>query len=145
MYRFVTTGWEPNRYRIVSDCGVSREFILRTIPIPVPTTCPEIADGPLWVRINPVSDQYAGKQFSISGTTNRAAGEELKYLVFPDGTLPEDLTSGNEKPLSTWVSEGTCGENTWSVDLELKTPHEYFLMISAGLRNDTAIQRFMVL
>jgi hypothetical protein len=35
VYRFITTGWEPNRYRIVSDCGVYREFLLR----PVPTLC----------------------------------------------------------------------------------------------------------
>jgi hypothetical protein len=32
VYRFVTTGWDPDRYRIVSDCGVFREFILRPVP-----------------------------------------------------------------------------------------------------------------
>ncbi len=32
VYRFVTTGWDPDRYRIVSDCGVVREFILRPVP-----------------------------------------------------------------------------------------------------------------
>ena len=31
-YRFVTIGWDPGRYRINSDCGVSREILIRTLP-----------------------------------------------------------------------------------------------------------------
>jgi hypothetical protein len=31
-YRFITGGWTPGRYRIVHDCGVVREFILRPVP-----------------------------------------------------------------------------------------------------------------
>jgi len=143
-YGFVTTGFEPNRYRIVSDCGISREFIVRVLPLLEPTICPDIVNEPLWVRINPIDDQYAGKTFSISGTTNRAVGEELKYLVFPSGMVPKNLTAGNEKPLSIWASEGECGENTWSVDLDMAIPREYFFMISAGSQNATAIQRFTV-
>lgn len=145
VYRFVTTGWEPNRYRIVSDCGVSREFLLRPSPTPVPTICPQIAKEPVWIHINPIIDQDADKPFSISGTTNKAVGDELKYLVFRSGMLPKNLTMGNEKPLSTWVSEGTCGENTWSVDLTIQNPQEYYFMISAGSLNATAIRRFTVL
>ena len=142
MYRFITTGWEPNRYRIVSDCGVYREILLRPAPTPVPTVCPQQGDGSLWVRINTIDGQYAGKKFSIQGTTNRAAGEELRYLVFPNGMLPKDLNSSGEKPLSTRVSEGVCGENLWSVDVNEKIPQEYFIMISAGSLNATAIRRF---
>jgi len=144
MYRFITTGWEPNRYRIVSDCGVYREILLRPAPTPVPTVCPQKGDGPLWVRINPIDDQYAGKKFSIQGTTNQAAGEELKYLVFPSGILPKDLNQGGEKPLSMLASEGVCGENVWSVEVNEKIPQEYFIMISAGSLNATAIKRFTV-
>jgi hypothetical protein len=145
VYRFITTGWEPNRYRIVSDCGVYREFLLRPSPTPVPTVCPQKGDETLWVRINPIEDQYAGKKFSLTGTTNRAAGEELKYLVFPGGMLPKDLNQSGEKPLSTRVSEGVCGENIWSVDQDIKPPQEYYIMISAGSLNATAIKRFTVL
>jgi len=144
MERFITTGWEPNRYRIVSDCGVYREFLLRPAPTPVPTVCPQQVSGYLWVRINPIDDQYAGKKFSINGTTNRPAGEELRYLVFPSGMLPKDLNQGGEKPLSTRVSEGVCGENVWSVEVNEKIPQEYFIMISAGSQNATAIRRFTV-
>jgi hypothetical protein len=144
MYGFVTTGWEPNRYRIVSDCGISREFIVRTLPTLEPTICPVPVNEPLWVRINPIDDQYSGKKFSISGTTNRAVGEELKYLVFPSSMVPKNLTEGNEKPLSIGVSEGLCGENTWSVDLDRTIPQEYFFMISAGSQDATAIQRFTI-
>ena len=39
VYRFVTTGWDAGRYRIVSDCGPVREFILR--PVPALGTMPE--------------------------------------------------------------------------------------------------------
>ena len=145
VYRFITTGWEPNRYRIVSDCGVSREFLLRAAPAPVPTICPPTGDEPVWVRIDPVEDPYAGKKFSLGGTTNRAAGEELKYLIFPGGMLPKDLEQGGEKPLSTRVSEGVCGNNTWSVDVTENTPQQYYIMISAGSLNATAIRRFAVL
>ncbi|MDO9324505.1 MAG: hypothetical protein Q7T80_06055 [Methanoregula sp.] len=145
MYRFVSSGWEPNRYRIVSDCGVSREFLLRSAPTPVPTVCPQKTDEPLWIRINPNDDQYAGKKFSLSGTTNKAAGEELRYLVFPGGKLPKDLEQGGDKPLTTRVSEGVCGENVWSVDVDEQPPLEYYIMISAGSLNATAIRRFVVL
>ncbi|HXX54755.1 MAG TPA: hypothetical protein VEI81_01515 [Methanoregula sp.] len=34
--RFATTGWPPGLYRIVYDCGISREFMVRTIPLVVP-------------------------------------------------------------------------------------------------------------
>ncbi len=145
VYRFITTGWEPNRYRILSDCGVCRDILIRPALTPVPTICSQKGDEPLWIRINPVEDQYAGKKFTLAGTTNRAAGEELKYLVFPGGTLPKDLNQSGEKPLSTRVSEGVCGENIWSVDLDIKTPQEYYVMLSAGPLNATAIKRFAVL
>ncbi|MFA4849727.1 MAG: hypothetical protein WC626_08370 [Methanoregula sp.] len=145
MYRFVTNGWEPNRYRIVSDCGVYREFLLRPAPTPVPTVCPQKKNESLWVRINPIEDQYADIKFSLGGTTNQAVGEELRYLVFPTGTLPKDLNQGSEKPLSTRVSEGICGENVWSVDVDVKNPKEYYIMISAGSLNSTALRRFNVL
>lgn len=36
-YRFVTDGWEPGRYRIVQDCGLVREFILKPNPTLPPT------------------------------------------------------------------------------------------------------------
>jgi hypothetical protein len=144
VYRFVTTGWEPKRYRIVSDCGVFREFLLRPLPTPVPTLCPKNADETAWVRINPISDPYAGIKFSISGTTNRAAGEELRYLIFPGRPLAKDINQSTEKPLSTRVSEGVCGNNTWSVDVMEKTPQEYYIMISAGSLNATAMRRFTV-
>jgi hypothetical protein len=144
VFRFVTTGWEPNRYRIVSDCGVYREFLVRPAPTPVPTICPYNGDQALWVRINPIEEQYAGKKFSVSGTTNKAAGEELRYLVFTGSILQKDLSNGGEKPLSTRVSAGTCGENQWSVDLDVTTPQQYYLMISGGTQNATALMRFSV-
>src|SRR5512137_2912780 len=80
-YRFITTGWAPGRYRIVSDCGVSREILLRALPpvIPTVTQCPPAVNTSSYIKVNPVSDQYVGEPFTIAGTTNLAAGTELRY------------------------------------------------------------------
>jgi hypothetical protein len=44
-YAFVTSGWDPGRYRIVHDCFVVREFILRPVPaIPAATAGPPAAN-----------------------------------------------------------------------------------------------------
>ena len=44
IYRFVTTGWDPGRYRIKSDCGVMREIIVRPVPVPagLSVACPDM-------------------------------------------------------------------------------------------------------
>jgi hypothetical protein len=64
-YRFITTGWDPGRYRIVHDCGVVREFILR--PIPAPAATP-------------------GEPVSVNGTVNMTVAP-------PTGSLPSPATS----------------------------------------------------
>jgi hypothetical protein len=144
VYRIITTGWKPNRYRIVSDCGVCREFLLRPVPTPVPKVCPQKGDEPLWVRINPIEEQYAGIKFSLGGTTNQVVGEELKYLVFPSENLPNVLDLDSEKPLLTQVSEGECGEKVWSVEVDEKIPQDYYIIVSTGPLNVTAIKRFTI-
>jgi hypothetical protein len=43
IYRFVTDSWDPGRYRIVQDCGVVREFILKPNPALTATPAENIA------------------------------------------------------------------------------------------------------
>jgi hypothetical protein len=145
-YRFVTIGWDPGRYRIISDCGVSREILLRPVPslTPTPTQCPPGENASPWIRINPFSDQYAGNRFTISGTTNLPAGDNLQYSIFslgPDGTTtPVRLLSS-----TTDISGGSCGTNTWFVEGEIQVPGEYFIGVSDSTNTATAVRRFTIL
>jgi hypothetical protein len=147
-YRFVTIGWDPGRYRINSDCGVSREILIRTLPslTPAMTACPP-PDGntPPWIRVNPLSDQYTGEEFTVSGTTNLAAGEELVYSIFAIGSSGSNLTAAKMASSSIIVSEGSCGTNTWSVDGQIEVPGGYFFGISNSANTVSAIKRFTVL
>jgi hypothetical protein len=146
-YRFITTGWAPGRYRIVTDCGVSREILLRAIPsvAPAATPCPSIANTSPSIRINPVSDQYADERFTIAGTTSLAAGEELRYSIFAILPLTGNITSAKLVSGTLRVSGGNCGTNTWSVDGLIQIPGDYFIGISNGANTVSAVRRFTIL
>ena len=64
IYRFVTDSWDPGRYRIVHDCGVVREFILKPNPAlaatPTDTIPPEIANTTLTAPVNATPGSPAG-------------------------------------------------------------------------------------
>ncbi|MDD1683215.1 MAG: hypothetical protein LUO98_05185 [Methanoregula sp.] len=146
-YRFVTTGWAPGRYRIVSDCGVSREILLRALPpvIPTATQCPPAGNNSPYIRVNPVSDQYAGEPFTIAGTTNLAAGTELRYSIFAIVSATSNMTTAKLVSSSTTVSGGICGANTWSVDGVIEVSGDYFIGISNKANTVSAVRRFSVL
>ncbi len=146
-YRFVTTGWSPGRYRIVSDCGVSREILLRE-PHPVTqdvTPCPTAANASPYLRVNPISDQYAGKSFTISGTTSFAAGDEIRYSIFAMVPAATNTSAARLVSSSTKISRGICGVNTWSVSGVIDVPGDYFIGISDRTNTVTATRRFSVL
>lgn len=146
-YRFVTAGWAPGRYRIVSDCGVSREILLRALPSVTTAgpACPPNANTSSYIRVNAVSDQNAGDTFTISGTTNLAVGEELRYSVFAVGTSTGNITAAKLISSTAVVSAGSCGINTWSVYGEIQIPGDYFIGISNGANTVSAVRRFTVL
>jgi hypothetical protein len=148
-YRFVTTGWAPGRYRIVSDCGVSREILLRALPsvtgTPAGPSCPPKSDALPYIHIDPVSDQNAGEPFTISGTTSLAAGEELRYSIFAIIPTTGNITSARLVSSSIPVSAGSCSTNTWSVDGVIKVPGDYFMGISSSDNTISAVKRFTVL
>ena len=146
-YRFITGGWAAGRYRIVTDCGVSREILLRALPsvTPAGTPCSPTTNSPPSIRVNPVSDQDAGEPFTISGTTSLAAGEKLRYSIFAILPTTGNITSAKLVSSTTMVSAGSCGTNTWFVEGVIQVPGDYFIGISNSANTVSAIRRFSVL
>ncbi len=148
VYRFISTGWEAGRYRIVSDCGPEREFLIRVLPTPAPTPtpCPVVdgTDSGPWIRIDPIGDQYAARPFTITGTTNLPVGQELRYTIF--SVLESDKASSLDPrgSFTTLVEEGSCGTNSWSAMGEIQATGDFFVGISDADRKATAIKRFTV-
>ncbi len=145
-YRFVTEGWAPGRYRIVTDCGVSREILIRAIPsvIPPETSCVPRTDTSPFIQVNPVSNQYTGEPFRISGTTSLAAGQELRYSIFALLSGTTNITSAKLVSSTTTISEGTCGTNAWFVEGIIEVPGDYFIGISSSDNTVSAVKRFTV-
>jgi hypothetical protein len=146
-YRFVTEGWAPGRYRIVTDCGISREILLRALPSATPavTACPPVTNTKPGILVNPVSDQYAGEPFTITGTTNLAAGEELRYSIFAIISGTTNITSARLVSSTTTVSAGNCGTNSWFVEGVIAVPGDYFIGVSNNANTVSAVRRFTVL
>lgn len=149
-YRFITTGWAPGRYRIVSDCGISREILIRSLPSLTLTVipCPTKVNRSPYIQVNPVSDQNAGEIFTISGTTNLAADEELRYSIFAVSSATPSTTNITAAKLvssTTVVSRGSCGTNTWSVSGEIQIPGDYFIGISDNANTVSDVRRFTVM
>jgi len=82
-----------------------------------------------WIRIDPIGNQTAGSAFTISGTTNLAAGNTLGILGRGDTATavmqagvpvptppPPSPGGGGFGGIATVVKKGT-GANTWSFDL----------------------------
>jgi hypothetical protein len=148
IYRFVTGGWEAGRYRIISDCGAEREILIRALATPTPTvtTCPLVnaTNATPWIKVDPISDQYAAQPFTITGTTNLPAGQELNYTIFSVESGKQNVSITREGSFSTIVEEGTCGTNRWSALGEIQATGDFFIGISGRDRSVSAIKRFTV-
>ena len=146
-YRFVSTGWEAGRYRIVSDCGPEREILVRVpaTPAPTATPCPVnlSANKTPWIRIDPIPDQKMGQPFTIRGTTNLPAGTVLRYTISPVATQqnPKPAPAGS---FTTPVVAGSCGTNTWSAMGEIQVAGNFFIGIEDKEGKATAIKRFSI-
>ena len=88
VYRFVTTGWDPDRYRIVSDCGVVREFILR--PVPALGTMPEdfSAETPAGTGTG-AANSSAGNPLAAPHNTPAAPRSPVMLQSPPRCTVPD--------------------------------------------------------
>lgn len=146
-YRFVTTGWAPGRYRIVTDCGVSREILLRALPsvLPSGSACPPAVNKSPFIKVSPATDRYVGEIFPISGTTSLAAGEELRYSIFAVRSETGNISSPRLVSGTVKISEGACGINTWYVEGQILVPGDYFIGISNNANTISAVRRFTVL
>lgn len=150
-YAFVTTGWEPGRYRIVHDCGVEREFLLKSLSAPVVTMTPEAcpvsnaSDRAPWIVIDEIQDPVAYQPFTIRGTTNIPAGQDLVYTIFEIQNGNESISLDDQGSFRTTVVEGSCGTNTWEANGEIQATGEFAIGIMGTNKTPSAIRRFNVL
>jgi len=99
--------------------------------------------------INPVGDHYVGDKFTISGSTNLAAGNDLTIEVISSSFKPTEKSqsgefsgiSGNVK-----VVQGSGGYNRWSFDVDAATfkPDEYIVKVSGIGQDVTASTYFTI-
>ena len=150
VYRFVTDGWEPGRYRIVHDCGIVREILVRPLatptPTPVPTLCPvtNLSTAPE-ITIDSISDPREAIPFTITGTTTLPVGQELRYMIVPAQSGNPFGSVNPDDFFTSVVQEGTCGTNTWSVMGEIQATGEFLIGITDTNRTATAVKRFSVI
>ncbi|WP_048150351.1 carboxypeptidase-like regulatory domain-containing protein [Methanolacinia paynteri] len=77
------------------------------------------SEGSYWYNVNPVGAQPFGANFTISGTTNLPAGQEIGYMIQVSdlgpgspGLRPPSYTG------STTVVAGEEGINSWSAEID---------------------------
>jgi hypothetical protein len=146
--RFTTNGWEPGRYRIVSDCGPEHEILVRSRPpvTTVPTICPPapVHNTSFWITIDPFGDPLSSRPFTIRGSTNIPAGQELSYSIFSVQSYSQNMSFANEGSFTTVVEEGSCGVNYWSAMGEIQATGDFFIGISDTGRKAVTTKRFTV-
>lgn len=100
--------------------------------------------------INPVGDHYAGDKFTISGSTNLAAGDELQIEITSSSFKPTDKSQGSEFSGTSGivrVVEGNDGYNKWSFDVDSTgfKPDEYLVKVSGILQDVTGSTYFNII
>jgi hypothetical protein len=126
----------------ISDSTVDDTFASTQFTVEVPE-----------IRILPISQKNVGDTFTINGTTNLDAGDELMVEVLSSsfGPTPKEVSGEFSGAAGTVkVVKGTDGINTWSFPVDTTTfdPDEYIVTVSAiGLQSHqdvTASQLFNV-
>ncbi|UUX93708.1 MEMAR_RS02690 family S-layer glycoprotein [Methanoplanus endosymbiosus] len=102
-----------------------------------------------WIRINSIGDHYVGDQFTLTGTTNLAVGDDIIVEVTSSSFAPTQKTqSGEFSGVSSTIQvvEGTT-YNEWSMDVDASTfkPDEYIVKAEAIEADATATTTFNVL
>ena len=100
--------------------------------------------------INPIGDHYVGDKFTISGSTNLAAGDELMAEVTSSSFKPtEKAQSGEFSGISKAVKvvQGSGGYNRWSFDIDVTTfkPDEYIVKVSGITQDVTSSTYFNII
>ena len=90
--------------------------------------------------IDPIGDHYTGDKFTISGSTNLAAGDDLMVEVVSSSFKPTQKSEGSEFSGASGaikVVPGSGGYNRWSFDVDATAfkPDEYIVKVS-GITQD---------
>ena len=92
-----------------------------------------------WIEINNPGDQRAGSTFTISGTTNLQAGDQILIEIFSSGPIDKiyPYTNSYYSQSSITVSPGDGTDNTWFIDVDATNikPDEYTIRAS-GIEAD---------
>lgn len=106
------------------------------------------------ITINPIGTQYWGVPFSVSGTTNLAAGDSLLVTVSLFEFWPENKETENAVDSSAWsdgdsgtviVQAGSSsGSNTWSFSVNPLHSSQYELTVTGISSQVSASQEFNV-
>jgi trimeric autotransporter adhesin len=96
--------------------------------------------SPPTALINPIGDHYVGDKFTISGSTNLAAGDDLMVEVTSSSFKPTEKSQGSEFSGASGVVKvvpGSGGYNHWSFDVDATSfkPDEYIVKVS-GITQD---------
>jgi trimeric autotransporter adhesin len=111
-----------------------------------------------WIRVDPVTIKR-GENFTITGTTNLAAGDELLVQVYPKWYVPMQCGCGALSPYlqmmldksggatgNIKVSKGSGRINTWAFDGKGETlgPDEFRLRVDAVIQSADNVTDFRV-
>ncbi len=95
---------------------------------------------PFFISNAPVGVHSVGETFSITGTTNLPAGEDLDYYVMTSSFNPGGPRFGNPSNASgtARVVSGNSGNNSWFLTLDTKEfrPDEYLVDLRSTTFND---------
>jgi len=100
--------------------------------------------------VNPVGDHVVGEKFTISGTTNLAAGDKLQVDVYSSSFSPTKKSQSGAYSGSSGVVEvmaGTGGKNQWSYTIDSATfrPDEYIVTVEGILQDVKGSATFNIL
>jgi PKD repeat protein len=95
---------------------------------------------PFFISADPIGIHSIGEKFTITGTTNLPAGEDLDYYVMTSSFNPGGPRFGNPSNASgtARVVTGNSGNNSWSFALDTNEfrPDEYFVDLRSSTFND---------
>jgi len=105
--------------------------------------------SPPGLSINPIGDKTAGSNFTITGTTNLAPGDNLLIEITSSSYHPtnKNQPSGFSGASGMVKVVAGSGKNTWSFDVDTSgfTPDEYIVKVSGVEQDATASTTFNVL
>lgn len=99
--------------------------------------------------IEPIAEHAVGDRFTISGTTNLAAGDKLMVEVYSSSFMPTSKAQSGEFSGASGIvgiQAGASGLNTWSFDVDASgfRPDEYIVTASGITQDVTGSATFTI-